>query len=449
MKLTVFQSDKGDCLLLTGADGRQVLVDGGMSASYSKHAAPALGQLRDNGEVLDVVYVSHIDQDHIAGVLQMMDDEVAWRVHEYQVNHGNPQHKEPDSPRPPEVKTIWHNAFHQQLSENAGEIEDMLAASAAVLSGSEIESVKTLAAAQAGLVTSIGEAIKLTRRVSPEQLGISLNPPAKRKLMMVRPATSAAIALGGMGFYIIGPFSADLKNLRAEWNEWLKKNKAQLKSIETQAKKDESRFSASEIDAILLPKLAQADRLSQLLPLDEKATAFKLGERQKVTTPNLASLMFYVEENGKSLLLTGDGHHEDILRGLKHIKKLDGPPGIHVDVLKVQHHGSEHNIDEAFCRTVTADHYVFCGNGEHENPDLRVVQAIADSRIGHGAQLSSNPQVSNPFKFWINSNSTATIKAEAKAHMKKVENLVSKLSKNSKGQMSFFFLKGSSFEVPI
>ena len=35
LKLTVFQSDKGDCLLLTGADGDHVLVDGGMARLVS------------------------------------------------------------------------------------------------------------------------------------------------------------------------------------------------------------------------------------------------------------------------------------------------------------------------------------------------------------------------------------------------------------------------------
>ena len=449
MKLTVFQSDKGDCLLLTGADGRHMLVDGGMRQSYSKHVSPVLGQLREGKEKLDVVYVSHIDQDHISGILQMMDDEVAWRIHEYQVNHGNPQHKPPDSVWPPEVKAIWHNAFHELLPQNAGEIEEVLAASAAVLSGSKIESVEELVSAQNELVTSIAEAIKLTRRVGLDQLGMKVNSPAKGKLMMVRPATAPPIKLGAMRCQIIGPFPEDLKNLRAEWDEWLKKNKAKLRSIKTQAKKDESQFSVREIDDILLPKLVQANLLSELLPLNENTKPFKLGNRNKVTTPNLASLMFFVEEKRKTLLLTGDGHHLDILRGLKRIKKLNGTKGIHVDVLKVQHHASEHNLDEAFCRTITANHYIFCGNGEHENPDLRVLQAIADSRLGTGAQLSPNAEAASPFKFWFNSHSSVTKKEEAKAHMKEIEKLVGKLSNKSNGQMTFFFLKGPSFDIQI
>ena len=221
-----------------------------------------------------------------------------------------------------------------------------------------------------------------------------------------------------------------------------------MKEISDRAEDDASKFSAREIGEIILPKLRQAAELSSLLPLSEAKT-FKLGEREKVTTPNLASLMFYVEEKGKTLLLTGDGHHLDILAGLRQTGKLKGAGGLHVNVLKVQHHGSEHNLDEKFCRTVTADHYVFCGNGEHENPDLKVIQAIADSRLGSPAQRSSNPQVSNKFKFWFNSSEAVTIKDEAKEHMKKVEKLVRKLADKSGGRMGSFFLKGSSFELPI
>ena len=45
----------------------------------------------------------------------------------------------------------------------------------------------------------------------------------------------------------------------------------------------------------------------------------------------------------------------------KRHKKFDAAGRIHVDVLKVQHHGATANVDDAFVRAVTADHYVFCG----------------------------------------------------------------------------------------
>ena len=84
------------------------------------------------------------------------------------------------------------------------------------------------------------------------------------------------------------------------------------------------------------------------------------------------------------MLLTGDGHGADVLRGLERARRLDRSGRIHVDVLKVPHHGSEHNLDPDFAARVTADHYVFCANGEHANPDLRILRALFDARDGGG-----------------------------------------------------------------
>ncbi len=52
MKLTVFQSDKGDCLMLESG-GKRMLIDGGMRDSYTRHVAPTLSELGKNGEKLD------------------------------------------------------------------------------------------------------------------------------------------------------------------------------------------------------------------------------------------------------------------------------------------------------------------------------------------------------------------------------------------------------------
>ena len=187
MKLTVFQSGKGDCLLLTGAGGERVLVDGGMAGAYSTHVAPTLGALQVQEVKLDLVCVSHIDQDHISGVLRMLDDAVAWRVHDFQKKHGNPTHKEPKSPQPPEVKAIWNNAFHDQVDKNnADRIEDMLAASAAVLSGTEDAKLMKTALKHQELANSIPEALQVSRRIAPGQLGIPLNAPFGNKMAMVR-----------------------------------------------------------------------------------------------------------------------------------------------------------------------------------------------------------------------------------------------------------------------
>ena len=230
MKIVVFQSDKGDCLLIESLDGKRVLVDGGMPDTYTAHVAPYLDDLRKANKNLDAVYVSHIDEDHVSGILQMMDDAVDWSIFDFQNTiGGNPNFNPPASLRPPKVDRVWHNAFHEQVEDNTGEIEDMLAATVAVLAGGNTQKFIRMAQFHQDTANSIRQAINLSRRLGDKQLGIKLNPEAGGKLMMLRKTANgkppAPIKIGKMKWHIIGPAKTDLEDLKEEWQKWLKENK--------------------------------------------------------------------------------------------------------------------------------------------------------------------------------------------------------------------------------
>lgn len=428
MKITVFQSDKGDCLLIE-SKGKRMLVDGGMRDAYKGFVAPALGKLRKQKKQLDLVYVSHIDQDHISGILEMLDNLVDWRVHDFQSQSGNTAHQKPKVPRPPEIGRIWHNAFSELIEENRGEVADMLAHTATLLLSGSRAAARGLGRIQQELATSVREAIEVSRRVGAKQLNIPLNPEFDGKLILVRDPPGPEATLGGMSIYVVGPFASDVTRLRRDWNDWLESHKTVLATIERNARADQDDLGTSVVDQVIAPLLAQAAAL---------------GDRSKVTPPNLASVMLYIEEGvgaaQKTLLLTGDGHSDDIVAGLEHQGKLNGSNQLHVDVLKVQHHGSEHNIDDEFCRRVTADNYIFCGNGKHENPDRRVVKLIAESRLA---------QRPTPFTLWFNSSSQAAPAGAPRTHMRAIERLVQDLSTASGNRVTGKFIKGGSFDVVI
>ena len=364
--------------------------------------------------------------------------------------------------RPPKVDRVWHNAFHEQVEDNTGEIEDMLAATVAVLAGGDTQKFIRMAQFHQDAATSIRQAINLSRRLGDKQLGIKLNPEAGGKLMMLRKTANgkppAPIKIGKMKWHIIGPAKTDLEDLKEEWQKWLKENKKTIVRVEENSRRTERRLGNSvstEINQIVGTAAAQSELLAfDLLEKLDLSAEKKLGVRRNVTVPNLASLMFMDEEKDaggkvKTILLTSDGHHLDILKGLEMQKKIKADGTLHVNVLKVQHHGSEHNIDREFCKKVVADHYIFCGNGAHKNPDLEVVEAIIDSRLTD-KHKSTHPKVNQPFKFWFNSSSenTAT-EAENAAHMKKVEDLVEEYRAKNQGRPDCFYLKDSRFEFAV
>ena len=438
MKLTIFQSAEGDCLLVTGKDGRNMLVDGGMTGSYQEHVAPTLGALREAGQKLDLVYVSHIDEDHISGVLRMVEDLVDWRVHDFQVTHGQPNHTAPRSIRPTEIAGLWHNSFHALAGDNAEPIENALAATAAVLSGADDPALREAAEEHRALATSTTQALKLSRRIGDKQLKIPLNKEFKGKLMMVRAGMPKKISFGSISVQVIGPRGVDLEVLRKDWNKWLNTVAGQqaVVNLEQASQEDES-ILGQAVPNLFTALANNAESLAAALK--------KVGDRGEVTPPNLASLMVLLSEAGKTVLLTGDGHWEDILKGLKHHKLL-AADGLHVNVLKAQHHGALANFHPDFCRLVTADHYVFCGNGSNTNPELDVIRMVVNSRIGPKAARSAHPKAGDPFTLWFNSSSKVSA---VPAHMKEVEKLAKNFATKNPGKIKVRFLATSQFELAV
>lgn len=445
MKLTIFQSDKGDCLMLEERDGqgKRMLIDGGMAKSYSAHVAATMGKLKKANKSLDVLYVSHIDDDHISGVRQLLDDLVAWRVFRFQSKQRNTRAKKPNTPEPPTPKVIWHNGFSTLLEENSEAIEDALSASATVLSqappnmhASDSNILLTdLAEQNQDLATGVNTAIQVSNRISKEQLNIPLNPPDE-KLMLVR-ANAKPIKLGTMRIQILGPRSADLKRLRDDWNTWLRTHEETLRTLRQKARETEDQL-GSEAERVREPMISLAKQL---------------GESSSVTPPNLASLMLLVEQgkgkNVKRIILTGDGMGSEVIRGLKDLKKLRSDGTLHVDVLKMMHHGSEHNLKEDFPRLITADHYIFCGNGFSDNPEEVVVKAVLASRLGTGKGRSKNPEAGNPFHIWINTHSSVLANAKYRAHLQKIQKLIENEEARSAGQLTGHFLKGDAFFITL
>lgn len=433
MKLRIFQSDKGDCLLLEGKDGTRVLCDGGMSKSMRSHVRAELSDLRDDGAKLDYVYISHIDQDHISGVLQLLEDELEWRLYDYHLSNGSPIRK-PKVPRPPEIGGIWHNAFRDQIGKNAGEIEDLLASAAPPLLASSVAELVELGGELQQIALSIPEAIKVSRYASPDLLNIPVNKlpdmNEQPKLLMFR-EDQGPFDVGSMAFTIIGPTREEVSLLRKGWNNFLRKasNRRRLKELRAEIRRKVDAFGQEAFD------LRDWNGIEDF---------------RGVTTPNIASLMFLVEEDEKRLLLTGDSQQDIILKGLELAGLLEDGY-LHVDVLKVQHHASEHNMDENFCQRVSADHYVFCGNGSHGNPELSVIRQIYDSRLGPKKKRALAPEAEGrEFTFWFSTTSDAQApESRQQQSFAAVEGLVHELERRSKGKLSAAFNDARSITLEI
>jgi len=436
MKLHIFQSAQGDCLLLEAADDRLVLCDGGMRSSIESHVRDELAKLRDAGRELEYVYVSHIDRDHISGVLQLLEDEVEWRVFEYQREEGNPEAVEPAVRRPPVIKGLLHNAFRDQIGVNSAEVEDLLAAAVPSLFATADPRLVDVGLELQDIAVSVAEAIRVSRLTAADALAIPVNRlpgmTGPARLLFFRDEVQS-FNVGTMQFTIVGPSSEELTDLKTGWVNWLRANRDEVLAIRRELKRRIEEFSNGV-----------------------EGSPFDLGgwngipDFKGVTAPNVASLVFMVEEDGRRLLLTGDAQQDRILEGLRRTGYL-ADEGLHVDVLKVQHHGSENNLDANFARHVSARHYVFCGNGLHGNPSLDVLNLIFASRRGSPEERALAPEADGqPFHFWFSTTSAAQEEGTARRRaFEEVEALVEELRQAAQGQLDVHFNPAASIAFEI
>ncbi len=315
-KLHAVQAQFGDSLILefgTSAKRRFVLIDGGPRDNFDDDLDAALREIVGPGGKLDLLALSHIDNDHVVGVLDLLaaleDDDVNGRD------------------RRVAVAGLWHNSF-QRTIDPGGEIVQRLQTLMAMTSSAAAAAMPLTTTAFLG----IGEGNRL--RILARKLKIPVNKGFTDGLILVETAKSA-IKLGPLSLRVVGPNKANLEELRKAWLVWLAK---------------------AEKDAAEMKTMANADR----------------------SVPNLSSIVLLAQCDGKTMLLTGDARGDHILTGLEQAKLLKAGK-IHVDVLKVQHHGSNRNATPGFFKTVTADTYVISANGEYDNPDEDTLQWIVEA----------------------------------------------------------------------
>lgn len=79
MKIKILKAEHGDCFLVSQQINENqnvnILIDGGTRNTYRRALRPVLDNLVNDGESLHTIIVTHIDDDHISGIIQLFEDD--------------------------------------------------------------------------------------------------------------------------------------------------------------------------------------------------------------------------------------------------------------------------------------------------------------------------------------------------------------------------------------
>lgn len=318
LSFNIIQAEYGDCFILqygTHSDRKYVLIDGGPRDSYKNHLRSELKKINDSGSKLDLVILSHIDEDHVTGLLDMVSE-----LREQKADH---------VPETIVIENLWHNSVHRTI-DNDNTIENRMKAlwADACFSGQTMNFMNMV-------VHGIKHGHKL--RLDALAHNVPLNDGFVNDLICVDDVQNP-IVFGNLKLHVVGPTRDNLKKLRKKWLEWLDKYEDSIATADP--------FITDMVDR---------------------------------SVPNLSSIMILAEMSGRKILLTGDGRGDHLVEGLTKANLLDAHGKLHVDILKIPHHGSDRNVSRKFFKTIIADRYVISANGKHGNPELATLIWIVEA----------------------------------------------------------------------
>jgi hypothetical protein len=329
--LEALQAKHGDSLLLHYGKPntpKLIVIDGGPAGVYKASLRPRLDALKDARSpdaalTIRMVMVSHLDDDHINGVLAFFNALV--------------ENQENNEELPFNVLTLWHNSFDDIIGNESEELAKALRAAVKSKETGVISASVPISGHGAAIAVSIPQGREL--RNAANALALAINDPFGT-LVAVPGKGKKTVTIGdGLKLTVLGPVKDRIEKLQEEWNSFI---------------------------------------LKKGLATDEKGKALAAAFVDE-SVFNLSSIVVLAEAGKKRMLLTGDSRGDDVLKALKSSGLLKGG-NIHVDLLKLPHHGSDRNVATEFFRQITADHYVVSADGRFGNPEISTLQMISDAR---------------------------------------------------------------------
>ena len=202
-RIEALQARHGDCLLLywgNPAGPHVALIDGGPSGTYPAVLKPRLAALADERGVgrvpLDLMMLSHIDDDHINGLLALADE----------IEEGG---------APAEVLLLWHNSLEGLLEgklpepANAPATASVLAGFGQTARGADEWTQKVLA--------SVPQGQHLHAFAKRNGLELTMNSPYQPLVM--RRDGQAPADVEGLELTVVAPDEQAVENLRKAWKK--------------------------------------------------------------------------------------------------------------------------------------------------------------------------------------------------------------------------------------
>lgn len=355
LKLKMYPAKNGDAFLIN-ANGQHVLVDAGYASTYTTHLAGELAELAERGEPLSLVVCTHIDADHIGGLLALFND------------------NGPPGRRRIEIDAVWHNSLRSLpytaegpcLGDHAGVLE------AIKRRGFPVPPALAVNPIGAGQGSSLAKLLR--------SQGYHWNDGDGSR--SIDNSSAPYTLLNQVHLEVLGPRLERLEALRRLW----------LREIRRLGHRGKLLNSDLVDDAYEMWCSCAAQQTSA--PSVRPIAAHRDPTLAETYTPdtsdaNGSSIALVLTAGQDRVLLLGDAWAEDVLDELT--RRHPGTQQLMFSAVKIAHHGSHYNTSPELLALVDAPCYLISTNGgRHGHPDFEVLAAIVDRPASFERKLYFN-----------------------------------------------------------
>ncbi|MEC0228748.1 ComEC/Rec2 family competence protein [Paenibacillus alba] len=350
--LEVLPASHGDCILISVPDNnrfRRILIDGGISDTYHSFLKARLIELSLNQEVIDLCVVTHIDRDHIEGIIELLFDNGV------------------ELSKTISIKEVWHNSFkHLQFEKVKSSDASEIAILKGIIAGAKYQNQLIDPNNQNQEISAKqGSTLAALLHTGAYEWNKSFNGNA------VNYDYKSEHKYDAYTIHLLSPNTKKLQRLSKLWKKELDKKKYGFKISDDLLFDDAFEFSLmSGVD----PSYISPDT-----PISKGAFNYEdmLEDVEFDTSDtNGSSIAFILEHASRKLLFLGDSHPDIIADSLEKLKIEQGYELI-FDAVKVSHHGSQRNISKRILQLIDSPKYIISTNGtKHGHPDISTLVKI-------------------------------------------------------------------------
>ncbi|NFI94450.1 MBL fold metallo-hydrolase [Clostridium botulinum] len=354
IKIKVYPASNGEGILIecNGKEQTNILVDCGYISTYNLIKKDLIN-LKKNEKKIDLLVLTHIDNDHINGARKLLSDYIKDEICE--------------------ISEIWYNDYFsiydiedkkKELCKTEYNIFKLLESDEYPPDPNETGE-KNISYKSANRLVAYLEKDKIKQRLNKSFENVVCID-EKNKFKKFQISNEVEVIL-------LGPTKEILKELLYDWRNYLIE-----KGFEEEIVKSKELAEAFELYYV-----NQIEEIMEEIYSEKECSASdELREYLEFNIPdkkleNRSSISFILKFYDKHLLFLGDSSPKDYEEILENLLKNLNKEKLEFDLVKVSHHGSKYNTSNKLLEMITSKRYLISTNGNtFDHPDLETISKI-------------------------------------------------------------------------